>query len=86
MIKQKEYTVGKYKSTTTKIGKVRRDISNKQKWVFEVYFSDKIKGKVIWRKYPNIISARYLSKGNAEQAFYNYLKTGNFNSYDEQRR
>lgn len=86
MIKQKEYTVGKYKSTTKKFGKIRRDVNNKQKWVFEVYFGDKIKGKIVWRKYPNIISARYLSKRNAEKAFNKYLSTGNFNTYDELMR
>ena len=69
-------------------GKVRRDVSNPQKWVFEIWYADSIKGKTKWRAYPNFISARYLSKKSATKAMGRYLTKGagavSFN--DEKRR
>lgn len=74
------------KKGVSKKGIVRRDLTNKQKWVFEIYFADESNGKIDFRNYPNIVSARYLSKTNATKAVDKYMRTGKFNSWDEERK
>ncbi len=51
---------------------LRKDINNKSKWVFEVYFDG--------RRFPNIISARYRNKTRATEASQIYLESGWFSS------
>ena len=74
------------KKGVSKKGIIRRDINNKQKWVFEIYFADESNGKLVFRSYPNIISARYLSKTSATNALDKYMRTGKFSSWDEERK
>lgn len=74
------------KHGVSKKGIIRRDVKNKNKWVFEVYFADKDNGKIIFRKYPNVISARYLSKKSATKALDKYMRIKKLDFYDEVRR
>ena len=62
---------------TDKKGLIRKDVTNKKLWVFEVYYDG--------RSYPNIISARYKSKRNVQQALYDYLMGGSLDCYPESK-
>ena len=64
-------------------GRIRRDLKNKRKWVFTVWFADKINGQIKWRSYPNIVSVRYKSKSSARKALQKYLSTKKLDSNDE---
>ena len=75
MEKGEKITVKK-KMGVEKGGKIRRDVINPQKWVFEVYYADKIAGKTKWRNHPNFISPRYLSKTSASKSMMTALTKG----------
>lgn len=62
---------------------VRQDVSDDRYWVYEIYFADKIGKEVVWRGYPNVISARYLSEESAKKGAENYMETGDIDFYDE---
>ena len=49
------------------------NIGNKKGWCFEVYYND--------RTYPNIISALYKTKKEAEEKFLDYNETDKLDFY-----
>lgn len=61
-----------YKNGVDIQGKIRQDVKNKQKWVFEVYYPET--NGTGYRKYPNVISSRYKSKKNCIKAYWDYVQ------------
>jgi hypothetical protein len=65
---------------------IRKDVKNKNKWVFEVYYVDEVNGTTVWRTYPNVISSRYLTKNDAQEAAERFLNTGKLDWNDQTKR
>jgi len=57
----------------TKTEVARGTLGAKKGWNFSVYFAR--------RKYPNLISALYKTKGETQAQLKRYLETGEFDTY-----